>query len=214
MGLFDRGTEKKGAIIDRIKFDGTEDGSPWLVYKYPSENFVLGSQLIVGAGQEALFVKGGKDLDLFGQGTHTLQTGNLPLLNSIVNFPFGGKTPFTAEIYYLNKTSKLDMHWGTPNAFPVEDPVYGIILSIRSHGSYGLRIDDTRMFIKELIGAVPHGTTIDHGLVTSHFNGLLVSKIKNVVAAYMIRKQISFLQVTAYLDEISKDCQEALKEEF
>ena len=105
------------ALIDRIKYDGYQDGSPWLIYKYPSEEFVLGSQLIVNQGQEALFLKGGKALDLFGAGTHTLQTGNLPLLNKLVKLPFGGKTPFSAEIYYINKTSRLDMNWGTANPF-------------------------------------------------------------------------------------------------
>ena len=47
------------AIIDRIKFDGSSNGSQWLVYKCPSEQFVIGSQLIVNEGQEALFFKGG-----------------------------------------------------------------------------------------------------------------------------------------------------------
>lgn len=71
------------AIIDRIKFDGQIGKPYWLVYKYPSEQFVLGSQLIVGQGQEALFLKGGEALDLFGPGTHTLSTGNLPLLHKL-----------------------------------------------------------------------------------------------------------------------------------
>lgn len=206
--------EKKEALIDRIKYDGPPDGSSWLVYKCPSEKFVLGSQLIVNQAQEALFFKGGQALDLFGPGTHTLHTGNLPRLNKLVNLPFGGDTPFTAEIYYLNKTSKLNMNWGTPNAFPVEDPKYGILLSIRSHGTYGLRINDTRMFITELIGAVPNGSTINYQFAASYFSGLLVSKIKNVISAYMIRKKISFLEVTGYLDEISEDCEAAVKDEF
>lgn len=89
------------AIIDRIKFDGRINAPHWLVYKCPSEQFVLGSQLIVSQGQEALFLKGGEIFDLFGPGSHTLSTGNLPLLNRWVNLPFGGKTPFTAEIYYI-----------------------------------------------------------------------------------------------------------------
>ena len=121
------------ALIDRIKYDGYQVGSPWLIYKCPSEEFVLGSQLIVNQGQEALFLKGGKALDLFEAGTHTLQTGNLPLLNKLVKLPFGGKTPFSAEIYYVNKTSRLDMNWGTQNPFQLEDPKYGLILSIRCH---------------------------------------------------------------------------------
>ena len=214
MVFFGKSGDKKEALIDRIKYDGPQDGSPWLVYKYPSEKFVLGSQLIVNQGQEALFFKGGEALDLFGPGTHTLHTGNLPLLNKLVNLPFGGDTPFTAEIYYLNRTSKLNMNWGTPNAFPVEDPKYGILLSIRSHGTYGLKINDTRMFITELIGAVPNGSTVTYQFAASYFSGLLVSKIKNVISAYMIRKKISFLEVTGYLDEISEDCEEAVKNEF
>ncbi len=214
MAIFGRRSEKKEALFDRIKYDGPQDGSPWLVYKYPSEKFVLGSQLIVNQGQEALFFKGGRALDLFGAGTHTLHTGNLPLLNKLVNLPFGGQTPFTAEIYYVNRTSKLNMNWGTPNPFPVEDPKYGILLSIRSHGTYGLRINDTRMFVTELVGAVPNGSTITYGFIASYFNGLLVSKVKNVISAYMIRQKISFLEVTGYLDEISRDCEEAVKNEF
>lgn len=207
-------SEKKEALIDRIKYDGPQDGTPWLVYKYPGEAFVLGSQLIVNQGQEALFFKGGKALDLFKAGTHTLCTANLPLLNKLANLPFGGDSPFTAEIYYINKTSKLNMNWGTQNAFPVEDPKYGLVLSIRSHGTYGLRIKNTKMFVTKLIGAVPCGSTITYEFIASYFSGLLASKTKNVIAAYMIQRNISFLEVTGYLDKISEDCEKAVKNEF
>ncbi len=179
------------AIIDRIKYDGYQDGSPWLIHKYPGEEFVLGSQLIVNQGQEALFFKGGEALDLFGAGTHTLQTGNLPLLKKLVNLPFGGKTPFSAEIYYINKTSRLDMNWGTQNPFQLEDPKYGLILSIRSHGKYGLRIIDSRMFVSELVGAIPNGATVNYAFVASYFSGLLTSCIKKVISSFMMPKRYS-----------------------
>lgn len=202
------------ALIDRIKYDGYLDGSPWLIHKYPGEEFVLGSQLIVNQGQEALFLKGGKALDLFTAGTHTLQTGNLPLLNKLVKLPFGGKTPFAAEVYYINKTSRLDMNWGTANPFQLEDPKYGLILSIRSHGKYGLRIVDSRMFVSELVGAIPSGTTVNYAFVASYFSGLLTSSIKTVISSFMIRQKISFLEVTAYLKELSKECEEEISKEF
>lgn len=202
------------AIIDRIKYDGYQDGSPWLIHKYPGEEFVLGSQLIVNQGQEALFFKGGEALDLFGAGTHTLQTGNLPLLKKLVNLPFGGKTPFSAEIYYINKTSRLDMNWGTQNPFQLEDPKYGLILSIRSHGKYGLRIIDSRMFVSELVGAIPNGATVNYAFVASYFSGLLTSCIKTVISSFMIRQKISFLEVTAYLKDLSKECESEIAKEF
>lgn len=202
------------AIIDRIKYDGYQDGSPWLIHKYPSEEFVLGSQLVVNQGQEALFFKGGEALDLFGAGTHTLHTGNLPLLKKLVNLPFGGKTPFTAEVYYINKTSRLDMKWGTQNPFQLEDPKCHLILSIRSHGSYGIRIVDSRMFVSELVGAIPNGATVNYAFVASYFSGLLTSCIKTVISSFMIRQRISFLEVTAYLRELSKECEEEISKEF
>lgn len=202
------------AIIDRIKYDGPQDASPWLIHKYSSEEFVLGSQLIVNQGQEALFFKGGEALDLFGAGTHTLHTGNLPLLKKIVNLPFGGETPFSAEIYYINKTSKLDMNWGTANPFQLEDPKYGLILSIRSHGKYGLRITDSRMFVNELVGAIPNGTTVNYPFVASYFSGLLTTYVKTVISNFMIKQKISFLEVTAYLRELSEECQKEISNEF
>lgn len=201
-------------VIDRIKYDGPSDRTPWLIYKYPGEQFVLGSQLIVNQGQEALFFKGGKALDLFRGGTHTLKTGNLPLLSRIVNTPFGDKTPFSAEIYFINMTSRLDMAWGTAEPFQLEDPKYGLILSIRSHGKYGLRIIDARMFVNELVGAVLHGTTITHQFVAKYFSGLIATVAKSAISDYMIKQKISFLEITVYLNELSEICKNAISREF
>lgn len=202
------------AIIDRIKYDGTLNESHWLVYKCPSEQFVLGSQLIVNQGQEALFFKGGEALDLFGPGTHTLTTGNLPLLNKLVNLPFGGKTPFTAEIYYINKTANLDMKWGTSTPIPLEDPKYGLILNVGARGQYGINISDSRLFVSRIIGAVPNGTITDQKVILKYFNGLINAKIKSVAASYMIKERISFLEISQYLSELSSAFQENLREEF
>ena len=85
------------ALVDRIKFDSPSDSL--LVWRFPSEKLHLGAQLIVNQSQEA---------DVFGPGTHTLSTGNIPLLTKLMKLPFGGQTPFTAEVWYVNKTVKRD----------------------------------------------------------------------------------------------------------
>lgn len=202
------------AIIDRIKYDGNPNGTQWLIYKCPSEQFVLGSQLIVNQGQEALFFKGGEALDLFGPGTHTLSTGNLPILNKLVNLPFGGKTPFSAEVYFINKIANLDMKWGTSTPIPLEDPKYGLILNVGARGQYGITIKDSRLFVSKIIGAVPNGTMINPLLILRYFNSMINSKIKSVTATYMIQKQISFLEISQFLSELSEAFQETLIEEF
>ncbi len=76
------------AIANVIKYDTDNDDA--LVYKFIKDDIRLGSQLIVNESQETLFFKGGKALNLFGPGTHTSKTGNLPLIAKVVNFAFGG----------------------------------------------------------------------------------------------------------------------------
>lgn len=201
-------------IFDRIKFDGKLNDRQWLIYKWPSDQFVIGSQLIVNQGQEALFFKGGEALDLFGPGTYTLTTGNLPFLKELVNSPFGGKTPFSAEIYYINKTVNLNLKWGTSTPIPLEDPKYKLILNVGARGQYGITINDSRLFVSRIIGAIPNGAIANHLLILKYFNGLINANIKSITAKYMVQKQISFLEITQYLSELSEVFQTALHDEF
>ena len=91
------------AIFNVIRFDELKSRD-WLIYKYPINDITFGSQLIVQEGQIAIFVKSGQVADVFYSGTYTLCTDNLPILKGLVNLPFGGQTPFSAEVYFLNTT--------------------------------------------------------------------------------------------------------------
>ena len=138
------------AIIDRIKYDAPSDDA--IVWKFPSESIRLGAQLIVNESQDAVFFKGGKALDTFGAGTHTLSSDNIPLLSKLINLPFGGKTPFTAEVWYVNKTVKRDLKWGTKGPVQVIDPMYNYPVSVRAFGRWGMRINDARSFVVQMVG--------------------------------------------------------------
>jgi len=202
------------AIIDRIKFDGMQNGKEWLIYRYPGESIVAGSQLIVGEGQVAIFVKGGQALDYFTAGTYTLSTSNIPLLQSVINFPFGGRTPFTAEIYFINKTSKLDINWGTLDPIQLVDPKYNIKLRIRAFGQFGMKVDDYRVFLTELIGSMNPLEVVSYAKMINYFKGVLVMKTKSLIAQAIIHNKVSALEISASIDEISKYCKEEISGEF
>lgn len=202
------------ATADVIKFDGFQNKADWIAYKYPGQEFLWGSQLIVGPGQEAVFIKDGQICDVMGPGSHTLHTGSLPILRKLVRVPFGGKAPFTAEIYFVNRAAKLDMHWGTATPFQLEDAKYGIIVSIRAHGKYGVRISNAGLFVGELVGAAPADTMFDHSFVSTYFNSILMAHIKSNISAFMINRQISFLDVTAHLMDLSHACNDSVATEF
>lgn len=202
------------AIFDVIKYDGDTDDLHWLIYKCESDQFVLGSQLIVNQGQEAIFFRGGEALDIFKAGTYTLNSGNLPILKRFVNKPFGGKTPFSAEIYFINKTDNLNLKWGTATPIPLEDAKCGIIIHLCARGQYGVFIENSRLFVARIIGAIPNGSKLNQLMVLRYFNGLINTKIKSVIAKFMINEKVSFLEITQYLSELSELFEQELRIEF
>lgn len=202
------------ALLDRIKYDGPAGQVPWLVYKHPSEEIAPGSQLIVNKSQEAIFFRGGNALDVFGPGTHTLSSANLPLLGKLVNLPFGGKTPFTAEIYFINKAAKLDMKWGTSDPFPVTEPRYGILVNVRAYGQFGIKIADGRNFTTQIVGALHGEDVTSHEVVARYFKGLIVNKVKSAIAEMVVRERVSLLDITALLEPASNACRERISGEF
>ena len=206
-------------VIDRIKYDGPPQNlvgeeRQWLVYRFPGEDLVLGAQLIVNASQEAVFYYTGQILDSFGAGRHTLNKGNLPLVQHILNIPFGFRTPFTSEVYFINKTSKLDMKWGTSAPFHVQDPKFGILIGLRAFGQFGIKIKDSKKFLVEIIGVLGSSDLVDHRVVSRYFKGLLTTRIKDTIANSVINSKLSIFDITASIDLISETCKKRVVEEF
>ena len=139
--------------LDIVRFDGLKSRD-WLIYKYPSDTLMMGGQLIVQEGQVAIFSRGGAIADVFYPGTYTLKTENLPILRNLVNLPFGGKTPFSAEVYFINTTVKLDINWGTIDPIQLIDPKYHVKLRVRAFGQMGLRVRDVTGMFREVIGGL------------------------------------------------------------
>lgn len=202
------------ALLDRIKYNGVRNGNDWLIYKYPGESFVEGAQLIVGEGQVAVFVKGGQALDYFTAGTHQLSTANLPLLKAFINLPFGFKTPYTAELYFINTTTKLDIAWGTMSPIQLVDPKYNVKLRIRAYGQFGMKVDDYRVVLTELIGTLKPQDIVNYDKILEYFKGILVMKANSLIAQSIIKNKVSALEISASIDEISKGCQKEILEEF
>jgi membrane protease subunit (stomatin/prohibitin family) len=197
------------AFIDRIKFDAVDNNL--LVWKYPSESITVGCQLIVNQSQEAILFKGGKALDIFGPGTHTLSTGNIPLLNKLINLPFGGETPFTAEVWFVNKTAIRDLKWGTLSPIPLIDPKYNYPISARAFGRWGLRVSDTRSFIVQLVGTEQYKNSAE---IEQYFEGEIVQRLSNELSNYLVKENISVFEVNSKLNDLSKFVENDVSHEF
>ena len=196
------------AIIDVVKYESNENE---FVKKFPSQDLRFGSQLVVSISQKAFFVKGGQILDEFGSGTTTLKSANIPLLNKLINLPFGGDTPFQAEVWFVNLISKLDNKWGTAAPIQLEDPKYNVIVPVRAFGQFGFSIENPRLFLESLVGNMPDFST---NKVVEYFKGKITTSITSAISKKIIMEGISVLQINVLLDELSEFCKERVKDEF
>jgi membrane protease subunit (stomatin/prohibitin family) len=185
------------AIIDFVKWDASDESYAW---KYPSQELSTWTQLIVAESQEAMLVKEGQYVGPFLAGRHTLDTNNYPYLTKILKLPFGQRSPFTAEVWFVNRAIPLDVKWGTQDPIQLQDPKYSIMLPVRAFGQYGVQIDNTRKFLQKIVGTMP---AFQRAQVNSYFRGLILTQVKTVVAQYIIRDKISILEISAHLSAIS-----------
>lgn len=196
------------ALIDIVKH---EHKLGEIVYKFPSCDLALGSQLIVEPGQTAFFVKRGKICDQFSEGGYTLTTFNIPLLSTLVNLPFGGDTPFQADVWFISLVNQLDMRWGTETPILLEDPKYKILVPVRAYGQYGFRIADARLFLLKLVGNM---SSFDDQLLSAYFRGLLLNRLTDIISKRFVREDMSILEVNSNLVDMSIEAQEELRPYF
>jgi len=197
------------ALIDVVKYDSPSDES--FVWKFPSENLRIATKVVVNQSQEVLFVKGGQVLDSLEPGTHTLSTGNIPLLDKLINLPFGGNTPFTAEVWYVNKTVKRDLKWGTPSPIQIMDNTLGFPVSVRSFGKWGARIENSRSFLTQIVGSQ---SIANAEKINDYFTGEIVQSLSKIISTAINVNNISILQIASSLTELSKFATDMMKKEF
>lgn len=196
------------ALIDVVK---CEMNDTELCKKFPSDDLRLGTQLVVYPSQVAIFVKGGQIFDMFEAGTFTLKTSNIPLLNKVINLPFGGDSPFKADVWFINLTSKLDVQWGTMTPIQLEDPKYNIIVPVRAFGQYGMKVINPEVFLKVLIGNM---TSFSSDKVNQYFKGKMLSFLSSIIAKKIAKDSISILDINTHLVEMSEFSGQEMNAQF
>jgi len=144
--------------MDVIRCDEQE----YLVWKWSPTGIVnttnkenairYGSSIRVKDGELAVFFykqNNGTIQDfIIGPHDQTIKTANFPILTGIVGAAFGGKSPFQAEIYYINLAGNIQIRFGIPyfDVFDQRFPDLGVPCAVR--GTLTFNITDYRNFIK------------------------------------------------------------------
>ena len=195
-------------IIDVIKYEG--DNSTF-IWKHPSEDFNIFSQLIVHESQEAVFFKNGQALDLFGPGRYTLETQNIPILGQLLNRVTGDQSPFHCEVYFINKTEQMSVKWGTDSKVQYMEPTYGFPISIGASGEMSLRAEDSRKLLLKLVGTE---NDLGQQKLIGFFRSFLMTKVKTYIAQIMKSDKISIFEIDEHLTLFSENLHRMLTPDF
>lgn len=195
------------AILDVIEWVDAAPGD--IVQRVPargSGEFRIGSQLVVREHQAAVFFRDGKALDTFGPGRYTLTTANIPLLTELISIPFGGKSPFRAEVYFVNSRTFTEMKWGTPEPIALRDKDLGMV-RLRAFGNYAMRISDPQLFVNKIVGARGLYQTSD---IRDFLRGIIVSRFTD----FLGEAGVSLFDLPRMYDEIAAGARARASDDF
>jgi excisionase family DNA binding protein len=114
----------------------------------------MGAQLIVSQGQNAVFYRDGKSLDVFGPGRHVLTTANIPLLTKAFSrIVYGADSIFQAVVYYVAMREFPQEGWGTRQPIAMQTPGVGLgWLLLGAHGTFSFQVQDAKRVVDTFVG--------------------------------------------------------------
>ena len=121
-----------------------------------------GSVIRVYPNQFMMLVDGGKVIDYTAEeGYYTVEDSAMPSLfngdfgetlkESFLRIKYGGETPRSQKVYFINLQEIKGLKFGTKNPVNYFDSFYNAELFLRAHGTYSIKITDPLRFYEEVV---------------------------------------------------------------
>ncbi|MBY0231719.1 MAG: SPFH domain-containing protein [Gemmataceae bacterium] len=194
-------------FLDVIEWTEPAD-SQLLAYRFPvrGNEINYGAKLTVREGQAAVFVNQGKLADVFQPGMYGLSAPNLPILSTLLSWPYGFSSPYKAEVYFISTRRWTDQKWGTQNPIMLRDPEFGPV-RVRAFGTFAIQVSDPKTFLQQLIGTDPSFETFD---ITGQLRSMIVSHFTDALG----RLKVGVLDLAGNYAKVAAECQARMNDEF
>src|SRR5712671_5350485 len=203
MGIWDK---IRGELIDIIEWiDDTRDTMVYRFARYDNE-IKYGAKLVVRESQVAAFVNEGRLADVYHPGTYTLETQNMPILSTLRGWKYGFSSPFKAEVYFVSTKAFTGRKWGTKNPIMLRDSEFGPV-RLRAFGSYGIKVADPGVFLKQFVGTDGRFTVDELG---DQLRDMVIARFADILGG----SKIPALDLAGNQDELGKFVSQRMKEDF
>jgi excisionase family DNA binding protein len=201
------------ARIADVVIQYEDDMTTTVAYHYPEQNLRFGSQVVVGPAQQAVFVRDGKALDVFGPGRHTITSANVPLLTPLLSRAvFSGDNPFQASIFFVSTREFPQLRWGTRQPIAIQTPGTGLgWLLIGAHGTFGVRLNDPQLFLNQFVGFIRPGGAYSIEQLRERMVTAIVQALTDLVTE---TAPGSMQRAQALMDEFASGVQAKVQEDF
>lgn len=181
-----------------------------------------GSKIHVYPNQFMMLLDGGKIVDYTAEpGYYTVDNSSLPSLfngefgdtlkESFSRIKFGGVTPTSQRVFFVNLQEIKGIKFGTRNPVNYFDNFYNSELFLRAHGSYSIKVTDPVLFFEQVIPRNAERVNIND--INEQYIAEFLDAFQSALNQFSADGQrISF--VTSKSRELSKYMQEILDDEW
>ena len=128
-----------------------------------------------------------------------------PLLTKVLPLPFGGTSPFRADVVYVSRKVFTNLKWGTKEPVVFRDTELDMV-RLRAFGIFTIRVADPQLFVNTLVGS-QEGL---HAQVEGYLRDVIVSRLNDVLGETLK----TILDLPRHYDELGSALKSRVLDDF
>jgi membrane protease subunit (stomatin/prohibitin family) len=123
-----------------------------------------------------------------------------------VGIPFGGTSPFQAQVYFISRQTFTELKWGTKEPIAFRDSELTMV-RLRAFGRFSMRVAEPQLFLQQLVGTKGKFTT---DAIEDFLRDLCVARLNDLLGESLK----TILDLPRYYDELAGGLKGRVADDF